>query len=322
MPGLIDLVRPKVHTFDAGGRTLERRSYRIDCELAYEVSGPTEFIFLVHAQDTAEQQVTQECLSFRPAIEHRVFEDHARGHRFTRLTVDKGEFTLSYRALVRKAPAVPLKRARETPICELPDALLPMLLPTRYCESDKLGPAAQKLFGGIAAGYGRVQAISDWIHDSIEYAPGSTDSTTTAADVFVRRAGVCRDFAHLGIAMCRALNIPARLVVGHAPFEAPPPDFHAIFEAWLGGRWVAFDPTRMSPVEDLVRIGSGRDAKDVAFATFYGPARMLRMEPRIERVSAGIAARASADARAAADRAAGRGRGGVTPVRAATASGA
>ncbi|HEU4459282.1 MAG TPA: transglutaminase family protein [Methylibium sp.] len=309
MPGLIDLVRPKVHAFDASGRTLERRTYRIDCELRYEVAAPTEFIFLVHAQDTSEQLVTQECLSFRPALEHRVFEDHARGHRFTRLSVERGEFTLSYRALVRRTPPPALKRGRETPIAELPDALLPLLLPTRYCESDKLASAAQKLFGGHAPGHARVQAIADWIHDSIEYAPGSTDTTTTAGDVFVRRAGVCRDFAHLGIAMCRALNIPARLVVGHAPFEAPPPDFHAIFEAWLGGRWVAFDPTRMSPVEDLVRIATGRDAKDVAFATFYGPAKLLSMEPRIERV----------DARAAA---AHRDGAPLTAIPSATASGA
>jgi len=285
MPGLIDLVRPRpAHAFDARGHALERRVYRVDCELRYEVTAPTEFVFLVHAQDTSEQLVTQECLDIRPALEHRVFEDHARGHRFTRMSVDEGEFTLSYRCLVRKTPALPLRRGGETPVGDLPDALLPLLLPTRYCESDQLGAAAQKLFGHIKPGYSRVQAISDWLFDNLDYAPGSTDTTTTASHVFLQRSGVCRDFAHLGIAFCRALNIPARLVVGYAPFDAPPPDFHAVFEAWIGGRWALFDPTRMSPVEDLVRIATGRDAKDVAFATFYGPARMLSMEPRIERV--------------------------------------
>lgn len=97
--------------------------------------------------------------------------------------------------------------------------------------------------------------------------------------MFVHRRGVCRDFAHLGVTFCRALNIPARLVVGYANFDEPPPDFHAVFEAYLGGSWVLFDATRMSPLDDLVRIASGRDAKDVAFAMIYGPATMTRMNP-------------------------------------------
>jgi transglutaminase-like putative cysteine protease len=133
---------------------------------------------------------------------------------------------------------------------------------------------AQQLFGDVAPGIGRVQAIADWIHDSITYEPGTSDSTTTAREVFVERAGVCRDFAHLGITFCRALNIPARLVVGYVWFEEPPQDFHAVFEAWLGGQWVLFDATRMAPVDRLVRVGTGRDAKDVAFCTFFGPVRM------------------------------------------------
>ena len=99
--------------------------------------------------------------------------------------------------------------------------------------------------------------------------------------MFVQRAGVCRDFAHLAVTFCRALNIPARLVCGYARFPEPPPDFHAIFEAWLGGRWVLFDPTGMAPVEHVVRVATGRDAKDVAFATIFGPARMVAMSPEV-----------------------------------------
>ncbi|RZI67702.1 MAG: transglutaminase family protein, partial [Variovorax sp.] len=119
-----------------------------------------------------------------------------------------------------------------------------------------------------------VQAIVDWIHESITYEPGTSDSTTTAQEVFVQRAGVCRDFAHLGITLCRALNIPARLVVGYVWFDEPPQDFHAVFEAWIGGQWVLFDATRMAPVDRLVRVGTGRDAKDVAFCTIFGPVSM------------------------------------------------
>jgi transglutaminase-like putative cysteine protease len=94
----------------------------------------------------------------------------------------------------------------------------------------------------------------------------------------VQRAGVCRDFAHLGITLCRALNIPARIVVGYVWFDEPPQDFHATFEAWIGGQWVLFDPTGMAPVDRLVRIGTGRDAKDVAFSTIFGSVEMTRME--------------------------------------------
>jgi len=156
----------------------------------------------------------------------------------------------------------------------VPNEILHYLMPSRYCESDLMSRCAQQLFGDLPPGIGRVQAIADWIHDSIAYEPGTSDSTTTAREVFVERAGVCRDFAHLGITFCRALNIPARLVVGYVWFDEPPQDFHAVFEAWLGGRWVLFDPTRMAPVDRLVRVGTGRDAKDVAFCTIFGDVRM------------------------------------------------
>jgi len=126
-----------------------------------------------------------------------------------------------------------------------------------------------------------VQAIADWIHDNIDYQIGSTQVTTTARDVFLQRAGVCRDFAHLGVTFCRALNIPARLVVGYARFDEPPPDFHAVFEAYVGARWELFDASRLAPLDGLVRIASGRDAKDVAFATIFGPATMVSMAPLI-----------------------------------------
>ena len=149
-------------------------------------------------------------------------------------------------------------------------------------------PAGERatLFGAVPAGRARVQAIVDWIYTNIDYQIGSSQATTTAMQVFVQRAGVCRDFAHLAVTFCRALNIPARLVVGYARFQAPPPDFHAVFEAYLGGRWVMFDATRMSPVDELVRIATGRDAKDVAFATIFGPATMTLMSPLIEAASA------------------------------------
>ena len=169
--------------------------------------------------------------------------------------------------------------APEVPVHDIHDDVLHYLTPTRYCESDHLGPNAAQLFGQLPQGHARVQAICDWVRGNIEYRIGSTNATTTAREVFMQRAGVYRDFSHLSVTFCRALNVPARLVSGYATFDEPPPDFHAVFEAYLGGRWVMFDPTVMSPLDQIVRLAHGRDAKDVAFATIFGPARIVAMSP-------------------------------------------
>jgi transglutaminase-like putative cysteine protease len=261
------------------------RLFDIDCRLSYTLTQPTDFLFQIHALEGLDQTLRSESLQIRPALAPHVYEDPTVGHRFLRLHAEPGPLSLRYRARVEvmRRPADP--RAKEMPIAQLPDELIHNLMPTRYCESDLLSSAATKLFGALKPGYRRVQAICDWIHRNLDYRLGSSDTTTTACDVFMRRAGVCRDFAHLGITFCRALNIPARLAVGYAVFDRPPPDFHAMFEAYLGGRWQLFDPTRMSPTEDLVRIAVGRDAKDVAFATIFGTgAQMRRMSPQIQRV--------------------------------------
>ena len=112
-------------------------------------------------------------------------------------------------------------------------------------------------------------AICNWIFENVDYLAGSSDGSTSAYDTFTLRAGVCRDFAHLGITFCRALGIPARFVSAYG-FKLYPQDFHAVFEAYLGGRWYLFDPTRLSPPDGLIRIGVGRDAADTAFATYFG----------------------------------------------------
>ena len=257
------------------------RRFDIDCELAYQLAGDCDFLFQLHALNGTGQQIVEESLEVTPALRLHVYEDPTVHHRFLRLRAGAGPLSVRYRAQVRRLADRDATQARELPIAELPDDVLHNLMPTRYCESDLLGRTAQKLFCDVPPGYGRVQAISDWIHSHVDYAIGTTNATTTARDVFLQRAGVCRDFAHLGITFCRALNIPARLVVGYARFDDPPPDFHAVFEAYLEGGWVLFDPTKMSPVEDLVRIAMGRDAKDVAFATIFGPAEMTRMNPCI-----------------------------------------
>lgn len=287
MTARLDFVAAPASPASAAQALPRECAFRIDCELVYEVDGPTDFVFLLHALGKGEQRVAGESIDFHTRLPFRVFADPTQGHRFTRLHVDAGTLRLLYRALVKRHVPARDVQAPEHPIHELPDHVLHNLAPTRYCESDLLGRAAYKLFGQLPPGYGRVQAIADWIHDNVEYAIGSSGPTTTAREIFVQRAGVCRDFAHLGVTFCRALNIPARLAVGYARFEEPPPDFHAMFEAWLGHRWVLFDATRLTPVDELVRIASGRDAKDVPFATLFGPARLLSMSPRVEAVGSG-----------------------------------
>jgi len=257
------------------------QTFNIDCELVYQVDGPSDFLFLIHALHGMDQEVLDESFAITPGLSNVVYADPSLNHRFLRLHAEQGELRLHYRARVRRTAEPPDVNAAEVPIAELPDELMHNLMPTRYCESDQLSRAAQKLFGALPPGHSRVQAISDWIHDNIDYEIGSTQATTTARDVLLQRAGVCRDFAHLGVTFCRALNIPARLVVGYASFDEPPPDFHAVFEAYVGRRWVLFDATRMTRLDELVRIASGRDAKDVAFATIFGPATMVSMAPLV-----------------------------------------
>jgi transglutaminase-like putative cysteine protease len=154
--------------------------------------------------------------------------------------------------------------------------VLPYLNPSRYCESDRLTHFALRMFGNDEPGFSRVTAICDWINNNLDYQPGSTGESTSACDILIQRVGVCRDYAHLAIALCRALCIPARYISGYA-VALQPPDFHGFFEAYLGSRWYLFDATRMAPVEGFVRIGTGRDAADASFATIIGEATLTYM---------------------------------------------
>ena len=248
----------------------------LDALLEYEVHSASHFWFNIEAAFCDGHTVLEERLTITPSVKVRTFRDERNGNRFVRLDAPKGVLSVNYHAKIELTPVtVPLHLA-EAAVSNVPDDALRYLMPSRYCESDMLSRAAQQLFGHLPRGLSRVRAIESWLYESIDYLPGFSDATTTAQQVFVQRAGVCRDFAHLGIALCRALNIPARLVVGYIKFEAPPQDFHAVFEAWLDDRWVLFDGTHMAPTDRLVRVGTGRDAKDVAFATIFGEVQMLR----------------------------------------------
>ena len=254
----------------------------IDLLLDYQVATPTHFLFHIESAFHKAHQILEERLTIMPSVKVRTFGDDRIGNRFIRLDVPKGLLSVNYHAKVEINSIVLAKKMEESAVTAVPDDVLRYLMPSRYCESDVMSRAAQQLFGHLPPGIDRVHAIENWIHESICYLPGFSNSTTTSQEVFVQRAGVCRDFAHLGITLCRALNIPARLVVGYVNFQEPPQDFHAVFEAWLGNQWVLFDPTKMAPVDRLVRVGTGRDAKDVAFATIFGNVQMLRKEITVD----------------------------------------
>jgi transglutaminase-like putative cysteine protease len=263
------------------------KTFDIHCKLVYQVNGPAEFFFQIEAARIPEHTILSESFDVSPSIAvPREYLPPNSHNRSLRVHAEQGVTSIVYRARVVRFFDEPDRNARELSITELPDEVMQYLLPTRYCESDVLSGMAQRTFGHLPQGYSRVEAINSWIREHIFYQIGQSDVTTTARDVLANRVGVCRDFAHVGITMCRALNIPARFVVGYVEFDEPPPDFHAIFEAYLGGKWILFDPTGLAPVENVVRIASGPDAMDVAFATIYGPARMTDIQPNISEVLA------------------------------------
>ncbi len=244
--------------------------FSVGCEIGYEVAQSATLIFNIEAMRGGRQRILSEELTITPDLTADEKTAGETGNRYLRLTVPQGLVHVRYSAQIELDP---LHQAAavidEVPIATLPLDVLPFLNPSRYCPSDELARFANRQFGNIEPGFGRVVAICNWINSEVDYQFGTSDTTTTAADTFSLRAGVCRDFAHLGITFCRALGIPARFVSCYA-WQLEPQDFHAVFEAYLGDRWYLFDATRMAALDGLVRIGVGRDAADTAFATIYG----------------------------------------------------
>jgi transglutaminase-like putative cysteine protease len=198
-----------------------------------------------------------------------------------RMALPGGKVTVSYRSLVdvERSPA-PTATAAETPFLDLAPDTLHYLIPSRYCPSDRMLKLASNLFGWKGHGRERVAAICEWININLTYMYGTSNAATTALDTLIERRGVCRDFAHLAIAFCRALNIPARYVSGYC-VGLKPPDFHAYFEAWVDGCWTAFDPTTAQPREALVAAAVGRDAADCAWSTLYGSGYTTRLDVNV-----------------------------------------
>lgn len=262
------------------------KKIRVDCELQYLASDNADFVFNIQAAQMAWQDIFEEKITFNPEVEATFGVGHTGQNRLLRVSNIIGSFSIRYQASVNVNYPEPTGIEAEMKIGELPIEIIPYTWSSRYCESDQIAKLANELFGHLAHGYSRVEAICEWIHSNIQYQTGVTKSTTTSIAVLDGGVGVCRDFAHLGISFCRALNIPARFVTGYAHFEEPPCDFHAIFEVYLGHRWILFDATKMSPVNQLVRIATGRDASDTAFSTIFGPVVMNYMNPYVEVIQA------------------------------------
>ena len=261
------------------------KTFHIDCELDYDVPQQSLFVFNLGVPSTPAQRVVAETVSTTPANPLDEFRDESGRNRFFRVDVPPGQFNIRYLATVEvQAPDCDMS-ARETPLAKVPGEVLSYVQGSRYCEVEALYDFAVRTFGNMPPGYQRVQSICHWVKENVDYRLGSSTTTYSARDVLANRAGVCRDFANLDIALCRALNIPARFVTAYTKYEEPPQDFHAVVEAFLGDRWCLFDPTELASISDLVRLGTGRDASDVPFATFFGAARLRRLSPLVEPAS-------------------------------------
>lgn len=249
-------------------------TFEIFSELQYQVYLPTTFIFSIQASRSDSQVIIEEKLVTEPLITPEEIMGDDGISRFIRLRAEaNSRFMIRYQAKVDIDYNIIHQRklSQTVPVNKLNANEMHYLFPSRYCQSDKLQKLASKEFGGVESAYGKVSAITEWIYNNVEYISGATNSSTSAHDTLTERVGVCRDFAHLGIALCRALTIPARYFTGYA-YNLNPPDFHACFEAYIGGEWVFFDPTKLVPVNGLVKIANGRDAGDAAVASIFGKA--------------------------------------------------
>jgi transglutaminase-like putative cysteine protease len=251
---------------------------RVGYELTYTCPQPTPMILAlsIHASRASDIIVPDPVCAYPPCPMTGYLDSF--GNECTRLLAPSGDLRVTTNAIVNDSglPDVVAADAPQTSIEELPEDALRFLLASRYCETDLLSPIAWQLFANGPTGWGRVQAICDFVHHHIQFGYGFARSTKTAWEVYQERAGVCRDFAHLAIALCRCMNIPARYCTGYlgdigVPASDSPMDFSGWFEAFLGGRWYTFDARHNTPRIGRVLLARGRDPSDVAISTTFGP---------------------------------------------------
>jgi transglutaminase-like putative cysteine protease len=251
------------------------------CQLLFEATGPSSLILMLRPRSGPGQRVAREATEFEPdAIATDLIDGN--GNFCQRLLITQGNFRIESTVTVETSDRIDISPgAAFVPVHELPDYALPFLLPSRYCQSDLVGELARTIIAGREFAYDQAEAIRGWIHANIEYCYGTSNASTSALDTARTRIGVCRDFVHLGIALCRSLSIPARMVVGYL-HQLEPMDLHAWLEVFVGGRWFTFDPTQALPRGNRVAIAYGRDAADVALANQFGPVKLTAMKVWVE----------------------------------------
>jgi transglutaminase-like putative cysteine protease len=274
-PPLADL-RP---TTSSASRTPGRNlTVRVGCRFVFETSQPVPIVLVVRPRPENHQVILQERLTFRGEDGAEEFPD-AQGNINQRWVLPPGQTTIVHDALVRVS-SLPDNFNQKTyyvPVENIPSAVLRYTLPSRYCDSDKMLSFSANQFGSIINGLDRVIAICNWVHQNIRYVTCSGRPDLSASEIMARGYGVCRDFAHVAIALCRAINLPARYVTGHLPDigcvdPGTPMDFHAYFEVYLEHEWRTFDARYNTPRIGRVKIAHGFDAVDGSFATTYGQA--------------------------------------------------
>lgn len=254
----------------------------IEAMLDYTIDGAADVLLLIEAAKQPDQHLEMQDLRvYSPEPLRAVRGEDGIGQRCW--ARGEGAFRADYRAIVRiDRPAIDFSVLPDTPVRMMPPETIPYLLPSRYCESDRLEGFVDQHFGGLRGGP-LAAALVDWVAGHLRYEGGASNGTTTAMMTFAERHGVCRDYAHLLVALARAGGIPARCVSAYAP-GVDPPDFHAVAELWVGGGWHLVDATRMACCADLVRVAVGRDATDIAFMTVFGRAAFVAQRVSVTRL--------------------------------------
>ena len=253
------------------------------CEMTVEADADCPAIAMLRPRSGLAQWLVHESYEFDPWVPTTEFVD-IYGNLCQRLVIPQGSMRIRVEATVETEPEIAIGiGAPLTPVPELPDSTLTYLLPSRYCPADKMNPQAMQIVQGVEPGYAQVEAIRAWIHDNIEYRYGVSNASTDALDTLNAGAGVCRDYTHVGMALTRSLNIPARMVVGYL-HGLDPMDMHAWFEAFIGGRWYTFDATQSEPRGGRLVMAYGRDATDVALISNYGPLKTPQMHVWVDQV--------------------------------------
>jgi transglutaminase-like putative cysteine protease len=252
--------------------------FNVFTEMEYTVRSASTLILNINALRTQHQTVISEEFTIDPYLKTEELLSVSGENRLVRFEVTEPcKVKVTYKATVDNSyKIINYEGVYDESAALLDQTILPYLYPSRYCQSDKLYRLADNLFGHIVNPFTKVIALTDWIYRNVQYLSGSTNAQTSAFDTVTEQAGVCRDFAHLGIALCRALTIPARYFTGYS-YLLQPADFHACFEAYLNGEWILFDATKLVPLNGMVKIATGRDAADAAIANIFGDASFTSM---------------------------------------------